>query len=147
MRILLAVDGTPSSDRAVDLLATMGIAADSTVRVVAVDEPNLTANAMSWGTADTDPSGDDRDVRHLRRAIDEAEQQLRLARPGLRVEGLLVRGRPGSSIIDEAEAADADLVVIGTRNHGRLERLLFGTTTGEVVDHAPCSVLVVRGPH
>ena len=145
MHILLAVDGSPSRDRAVDLLAILGLPPDATVHVVAVDQPDLTASAMSWGMADTDASGEDRDVRHLRRAIDDAERRLRLARPGLKVEGSLIRGRPGRSILDEAAIEDADLVVIGSRERGRIERLLFGSTAGEVVDHASCPVLVVRG--
>jgi nucleotide-binding universal stress UspA family protein len=45
-------------------------------------------------------------------------------------------------------AADfrAELVVIGSRGRGPLTSMLLGSVSAEVVDHAPCPVLVVRGP-
>jgi hypothetical protein len=44
-------------------------------------------------------------------------------------------------------AADigADLVVVGSRRLGRIDRLLLGSVSGAVVWCAPCSVLVIRG--
>ena len=38
----------------------------------------------------------------------------------------------------------ADLVVVGHRGHGRWESILLGSVSAEVVDHAPCPVLVAR---
>jgi nucleotide-binding universal stress UspA family protein len=38
----------------------------------------------------------------------------------------------------------ADLVVLGNRGHGRWESILLGSVSAEVVDHAPCPVLVAR---
>jgi len=42
-----------------------------------------------------------------------------------------------------AQAHEADLIVIGSHGYGGLDRVL-GTTAGRVVNHALCSVLVVR---
>ena len=38
----------------------------------------------------------------------------------------------------------ADLIVIGHRGHSRWESALLGSVSAEVVDHAPCAVLVAR---
>jgi nucleotide-binding universal stress UspA family protein len=38
----------------------------------------------------------------------------------------------------------ADLIVVGHRGHGRWESMLLGSVSSEVVDHAPCPVLVAR---
>ena len=38
----------------------------------------------------------------------------------------------------------ADLVVVGHRGHGPWESILLGSVSSEVVDHAPCPVLVAR---
>ena len=52
-------------------------------------------------------------------------------------------GTPWQVICDGASAARADLIVIGTHGYGALDRLI-GTTAARVVNHAGCSVFVVR---
>ena len=52
-------------------------------------------------------------------------------------------GTPWSAICDEAKKIKADLIVIGSHGYGTLDRIL-GTTAAKVVNHAECSVLVVR---
>ena len=60
---------------------------------------------------------------------------------GTRVE----LGSPWRAICDAAREARVDLIVIGSHGYGGLDRLL-GTTAAKVVNHADCSVLVVRAP-
>jgi nucleotide-binding universal stress UspA family protein len=48
------------------------------------------------------------------------------------------------SIIDYATAKDIDLIVIGTRGRTGLKRFLMGSVANGVVQHAHCSVLLVR---
>ncbi len=146
MRILLAVDGSVSSDRATELVSTFPLAPDSIVRVVAVQQPFLNVVAMSWasiGDSATDNETEEqRNARYLQEAIARAEIALR--RSGVKLEGFLVRGRPASAIVDEAGAMEADLVVMGSRGHGTIAMMVLGSTASEVVDHAPCPVLVAR---
>ncbi len=58
----------------------------------------------------------------------------------------IVIGVPWQAICDSAKTPKADLVVIGSHGYSGFDRLL-GTTAAKVVNHAPCSVLVVREPH
>ena len=46
-------------------------------------------------------------------------------------------------IVNQAEAWKADLVVVGTRGHGLLQRMILGSTARTVLQHAPMSVLIV----
>jgi nucleotide-binding universal stress UspA family protein len=46
-------------------------------------------------------------------------------------------------LLDEAKSAD--LIVVGNRGRGELKSLLLGSVSQELVHHAPCPVLVVRG--
>jgi nucleotide-binding universal stress UspA family protein len=48
------------------------------------------------------------------------------------------------SIIDYANSSDVDLIVIGTRGRTGLKRLLMGSVAKGVIQHAHCSVLLVR---
>ena len=148
MRILLAVDGSVSSDRATQLVASFPLPPGSIVRVVSVMRPHMDVLAMSWatirsgnghGTVETE---EQTDARHHREAVDRAE--ITLNRLGLKVEGFLLRGRPASAIVDEAASFQADLLVLGSRGHGAIAAMVLGSTASEVVDHAPCPVLVAR---
>ena len=146
MRILLAVDGSHSSDRATELVSTFPLPPESVIRVVAVQQPFVDVLAMSWASVGESGIGDEteeeQDARHLKEAIERAE--IALTRPDLTLEGFLVRGRPASAIVDEAGAMKADLVVLGSRGHGTIAMMILGSTASEVVDHAPCPVLVAR---
>lgn len=62
--------------------------------------------------------------------------------PEVRVEGVLVHGQPDVVLLDEA--ADADLVVVGSRGRGGIAGLLLGSVSQRIVHHAPCPVVVVR---
>ena len=61
------------------------------------------------------------------------------------IEGHLVMGAPVDVILDLAEEMGAELVVMGSRGHGTLERLLLGSVSEGVVHHATRPVLVMRG--
>ena len=53
-------------------------------------------------------------------------------------------GDPTEAIIDHAESHNADLIVMGTSGRGKLDKLLFGSTSDSVVRRAPCPVLLIR---
>jgi nucleotide-binding universal stress UspA family protein len=147
MRILLAVDGSDCSNRAVQLVSTFQLPPESSIRVVAVYRPYTDALSLSWASMGGDASTngeteEETETRLLREAVALAEADLQ--RPGVRVEGFLLRGRPATAIVEEAKAAGSDLVVVGSRGHGRIATMLLGSTASEVVDHAPCPVLVSR---
>ena len=55
----------------------------------------------------------------------------------------VIVGAPWQAICETARSLRSDLVVIGSHGYSGLDRLL-GTTAAKVVNHAPCSVLVVR---
>lgn len=53
-------------------------------------------------------------------------------------------GAPDVEIAQVASDVSADVIVIGTREHTDIERLLFGTVGGSLIRNAPCAVLVSR---
>jgi nucleotide-binding universal stress UspA family protein len=54
---------------------------------------------------------------------------------------VLLLGSPSSAILEAGEFAD--LIVVGSRGVGGLERVLLGSTSTQVIHHAPCPVVVV----
>lgn len=144
MKTLLACDGTPSADRALELVASTAWPADTTIRVV------VAAHA-THGWIGLDAQGgpiellielEEQFERDLRAVVERARE--RLAALPVVVETSLVRGRPSTVILDEALSSGVDLIVLGSRGHGAWETMLLGSVSAEVVSHAPCPVLVAR---
>jgi nucleotide-binding universal stress UspA family protein len=63
---------------------------------------------------------------------------------GIEVRRLVVAGSPADALIEAA--ADADLLVVGTRGHGGFTGLLLGSVGQQVAHHAPCPVVIVPKP-
>ena len=146
MRILLAVDGSRSSDRARDLVAALPANQGGRVRIISVVPPSSDPIGLPWAPI-VEPDAeavDERALRTHRDALDAAEREIRSARSDLVIEPVLLRGRAASRIVEEARSMPADLVVVGHRGHGRWESMVLGSVSAEVVDHAPCPVLVAR---
>ena len=142
MRVLLAMDGSASSDTARDLVASLTWPEGTRIRVVAVVEPMsaVLIGAMPYSATEFD----DREIAaSLETRLSDAAALL--AHPGRMIETRVLRGRPGSAIVEEATDLRADLVVVGSRGLGPLRSVLLGSVSAEVVDHAPCPVLVARG--
>ncbi|MBF0564215.1 MAG: universal stress protein [Nitrospirae bacterium] len=53
-------------------------------------------------------------------------------------------GEPSEKIVEAAEDERCDLIVMGSRKMGWLERFLRGSIVEKVIDNASCPVLVVR---
>ena len=54
-----------------------------------------------------------------------------------------VHGLPAQELV--RASAGADLVVVGSRGAGGFSRLLLGSVTSQVAEHADCPVTIVRG--
>ena len=144
MRVMLAFDGSSGAEAARDLVAHLRWPTGTAIALVAALErgPDL------FGAPDfAVVPHDSHEAEAL--LLEDLQAGLRAAAAPLRapdriVEPRVVRGRPASALLDEANAMHPDLIVIGSRGHGPLATVLVGSVSAEVVDHAPCPVLVAR---
>ena len=73
------------------------------------------------------------------------EQSVRkLIKAGFTAEPLCQLGKPAEEIMKVASKHHADLIVMGAKGLGAIARFLLGSVSTRVVQHANCSVLVVR---
>lgn len=142
MRIIVAFDGSAAAIDAVALVEAITWPTDSVLRVVSVIEPTLSMAGPYYRGAALAPEVDEAITAYTRDTLQGAVERLRAS--GRTVEGEVLRGRVASAIIDDARDFRADLVVVGSRGHGTIASLLLGSVSSEVVDHAPCPVLVAR---
>ena len=144
MRVLLAIDGSPASDAARRLVASLPWPEGTILHVVGAVEPvvdSFAGVAAYPGVAvDAEPPFE----ATLSGLLDEACTSLEA--PGRIVRRSVQVGRPASVIVDEATAMRAEMIVVGSRGLGPMKSMVLGSVSAEVVDHAPCPVLVVRRP-
>ena len=144
-RVLLAVDGSPESLKAVEAFVTKMRADRAEVRVLhALDlAPRTVWNVFGEEVRDVDASSLPPPLR------DQAERALSGVLALLRAHGIgatteLCRGRPAEEILEAATRQRADLIVMGARGLTGLRGLLVGSVTQRVVRYGVTSVLVVR---
>lgn len=82
-------------------------------------------------------------VRERRQAAAQALVQ-RGRREGVPVTFLVWEGEPGESILEAANAEQADMIVLGSHGRGPIGRLLLGSVSQHVVRQAAVPVVVVR---
>ncbi|MGZ5180706.1 MAG: universal stress protein [Ramlibacter sp.] len=143
-RILVPVDGSEASNRALD--AALQLARDSGGLVRAMHD----LNELAYITPYEDSAMTAESARGL------AQQVLQGAlaaceKAGVPADSRLVEApgrRLGDTVAAEATDWQADLVVIGTHGRRGLQRLLLGSGAEQIIRLAPVPVLVVReAPH
>ncbi|MFI5225158.1 MAG: universal stress protein [Candidatus Limnocylindrales bacterium] len=144
MRVLVALDGSPAADAARLAVASLPLPSGTVIEVIGVAEPTIDHLIPTLAPNPSLGAADDRLAIDLEALLDEAAASLE--RTGIVVRRTLLIGRPASEIVAAARELRAGLVVVGSRGRGPFASLLLGSVSAEVVDHAPCPVLVVRGP-
>ncbi len=146
MRVLLGYDGSSGAQQALALTESLAWPHGSAIRVASVVEPAvvLVAPSMAPGSLLAAPELEAQVAAVQQEHVDEAVQ--RLQGDGRTVDGAVLRGRSATALVDEATRFRADLVIVGSRGHGPIASLVLGSVSSEVVDLAPCPVLVARTP-
>lgn len=139
-RILVGLDGSPREARVLDTaadLATRYSASLVLMRAVGLP-PEIPPEAWQ------NPALSVKEFLEAK-ALEGLERMARLLPPAVRASCRLevVVATPWQGLCVGAQSMEADLIVIGSHGYGGLDRVL-GTTAGRVVNHALCSVLVVR---
>jgi nucleotide-binding universal stress UspA family protein len=75
-----------------------------------------------------------------------AQWQREIAQSGVKVALHQPTGAVVEEILNQADALDADLIVMGTHGHGAMYTLLVGSATKGVLKHSRRPVLLVPGP-
>ena len=134
-RILVAVDGSPKSEKTITIALDLAERYDSSVTIVHVREYERY-------------EGTDVDMGPPIPADELVDQVVaRFREKGIQTSGEIRRVSSGDTpqqIVEAAEAADAELIVLGSRGMSEFKSLLLGGVANKVVQHATCPVLLVR---
>jgi nucleotide-binding universal stress UspA family protein len=142
-RILLAYDGSESGQKA--LLDCHDIAQWSRAELFLIAVMPLSTIYVGVEGGFYDSGHEERDQREQQKYKEILEDGLqRLSSSGSTTRGEVVVGEAVDEITKYARKVDADLIVVGHRHlDGWAARWWRGSTARSLIEHAPCSVLVV----
>ncbi len=145
-RILVAVDGSSTSNAALEEAIRLVREPSTVLRVVHVIDSPYSYPDVMYGRV----PGDLEEVqaawhRAGQEVLDSAMELVRGAQ--VQAESVLLESngqRVNRAIVEEAQRWGADLIVVGTHGRRGLDRLLLGSVAEGVARTAPVSVLLVR---
>lgn len=141
--ILVPVDGSKTSQQAVEKALGLAQAFASAVTVIYVMDPYpFTGVGTDFAYGQT---------MYLNAATAEANEALHGARQvleqaGVRVSTAIIESHSAwRGILETATSVGADLIVMGSHGRRGIEKVLLGSVAQRVLSHATLPVLVVRG--
>ena len=141
MRIVVGVDGSPSSRAALRWAVRQAVLTGGTVDAVMAWQVPRVLRTSAWAPIYVDEASSfEEDARKTLDAVISDEVKLSNRQ---RVTARVVNGHP-AQVLQEA-AAGADLLVVGSRGHGAFAEALIGSVSQYCVHHAHSPVLVMRG--
>ncbi len=139
MKILVPVDGSPYSLKAVESACNLAKAQPSSQTLLLAVAPEL------YDLEDGGHYVADKLKGQAERALSDAKAKAQ--EKGVSPQTRLASGvSVADEIVRLAKEENADLVVIGSRGLGAKTSFFLGGTATKVVTYAPCSVLVVKTP-
>ena len=138
--IVLGTDGSDGSKRAAEVAAGMAKRNEAVLHVVTVVRPP----EGWWGIVGSPPT-----PQAVAGALADAQREIIDATVGaISTEGIEVVtaeeiGDPAGVLIEYCEQESADVLVVGKRGAGLVERLVTGSVADRLVHDATCPVLVV----
>jgi nucleotide-binding universal stress UspA family protein len=141
-RIVVGVDGSESSKHALRWAVRQAELTGASVDAInAWEIPPYTGLAP---ILETGAEGDAL-AKAGEEVLAEALAEVAGEHPSAVIRTRVVQGHPAFALLQAAEGAD--LLVLGCRGHGGFIGALLGSVSQHCVQHAPCPVVVNRGPH
>jgi nucleotide-binding universal stress UspA family protein len=135
-RILLGYDGSDASKKAFETACSLALRDSAQLWVLSVARPPEIADDVETEAV----------IEHSRRFHQRLLAELKAAatRKKIKAHFEVAVGHPAEQIIYHADQHGVDLIVVGDRGHSKFARLLLGSVSKQVTEHADRPVLVVR---
>jgi len=141
-KVLITVDGSESSRRALDYARDLLAKKESAVTLYHVIPEHIMYGRAAVPVETYDMP---KERAASTKLLDDSVEKLRSGGVGPNIEYRVAIGDPADLILTAADAMDADLIIMGSRGLNAASRFLIGSTSTKVTTHAHCPVLVVHG--
>jgi nucleotide-binding universal stress UspA family protein len=145
-KILVAIDGSPQSDKAAEEAVRLAAGNQSQFksRIYALLVlPNAPASTYTDFVPST-PMTETKKWDELRERIFYVVEKC-AAEHDIPLEMIVEYGDPAEKIITLAKREEIDVIVIGSSGKGYIQRRIKGSVSHKVATNAACSVFIVRG--
>jgi nucleotide-binding universal stress UspA family protein len=134
--MLVGYDGSPQSEKAVEVAFSLADCIDSTVLIFAVARPPEPATSVELEAVLDDAR------EHFQEGFNKILEKARAH--DLDVKTDMAVGHPGEQIIHRAEVDKIDLIIVGRRGRSMISRMMLGSVSERVLRYAHCPVMVVH---
>ena len=136
--VLVAIDGTETSTRALEVAAELAESVNAKLTLIAVS-PDVPGYAYRSGidVQALEHEAEAETERILREAVDSLPEELPVTK-------VLRHGSAGERIVEQIEAGGHDLLAMGSRGRGRLTSNVFGSVGAYVHFHSHVAMLVIH---
>jgi nucleotide-binding universal stress UspA family protein len=134
--MLVGYDGSPQSEKAVEVAFSLADCIDSTVLIFAVARPPEPATSVELEAVLDDAR------EHYEEGFKKILEKARAH--DLTIKTDMAVGHPGEQIIHRAEADGIDLIIVGRRGRSMISRMMLGSVSERVLRYAHCPVMVVH---
>jgi nucleotide-binding universal stress UspA family protein len=146
MRILLAVNGSPYTERIVNALISLRLASQNEVEVMTVVPGYTFLGDITLGMLNSvivnKKSLNDAQQKKATEIVDRVKDKLQSA--GYSVITSICWGKPAEQIINKAREIEADLLIIGARGMSDSSRFPIGGVAQKVMKYSHTNVLIAR---
>lgn len=138
-KILVAIDGSKMSDKAVEMAKQLGNGQQSEITLLHVGKelvipPNAIVLEYETLLEEVKKNG----IELLNNAKDLLDKE------GLKVSVVYKVGDPARQIVDFAKKEHYDLIIIGSRGLGNFKELMLGSVSHKVSQLSHCPVMIVK---
>ncbi|WP_448509962.1 universal stress protein [Immundisolibacter sp.] len=135
-KILVAYDGSDAAGKAFNIALDLAEKYGAELKVLAVAQPPEFGSEVETEAVLEDSR------KHYQHVLKPLKK--RLVASGLKFHVEVASGHPAEHIVMAAEQWSVNIIVLGHRGRGLIGRWLLGSVAKQVMDHAPCAVLVAR---
>ena len=137
--ILVPVDGSDNSYRALDAALLLSEKLGSNITVIHVMEEFPITHIGSEKLLSEVLEAYKKENQDILSKCSEIATQ-----KGLTIRTLLLQGNPASVILDYSKKEKFGILIMGSRGLGKFKELILGSVSGKIVHHSPCAVMLIR---
>ena len=136
MKVLLAVDGSPCSQAAVESLLNTQFDKDAQIQVVSVVDFYEPLPAIEGAK--------EKEIEQAKTLVQQTVEKLQAKFPDNKISGATLDGYTQEELVSAAQTLPADLLIVGSHGRGGLSLILLGSVSRALIQSAPCAVRISR---